>query len=188
MICAYLRMPFTPPSEQDRHTRIRAAQRAARAGASRPDAGRGRDPHEEQEVRLTAQRILADHLRYQPPARRWWQPRDADLNARHWPGIQLDLTGATLINLNLNGCRVRDAMFREATFTDYTKFDGATFTSHAAFHGVTFTCIANERSCHLTIMRCGFWATRNPRIIASQGRIRPKFLQDYRDPVTIGIQ
>lgn len=90
-------------------------------------------------MRLTAQRILADHLRYQPPARRWWQPRDADLNARHWPGIQLDLTGATLINLNLNGCHVRDAMFREATFTDYTKFDGATFTGSAWFYGATFT-------------------------------------------------
>ncbi|MEV4162141.1 hypothetical protein [Nonomuraea dietziae] len=31
VICAYLRMPYTPPAEQERHEKIRATQRAARA-------------------------------------------------------------------------------------------------------------------------------------------------------------
>jgi hypothetical protein len=95
VICAYLRMPYTPPAEQDHYPKIRAAQRGARARAASSPADRGRDPHEERQVRLTAQRVLAAHLRYQPPpARRWWQLRRADPNARHWAGVRLDLTGA----------------------------------------------------------------------------------------------
>lgn len=140
VICAYLRMPFTAPAKQDRHVKIRAAQRAARAGAARPTADHGRQPHEERQVRLTAARILANHLRYQPPpVRRWWQLRRASPNARHWPGIRLDLNGATLISLDLRGCRVSDAGVGSATFTFQAAFGGARFTGTAWFAGVTFT-------------------------------------------------
>ncbi|MET7459750.1 hypothetical protein [Nonomuraea sp. NPDC005501] len=72
VICAYLRMPWTPPREEDRRQQIRAAQRAARTRSpSRAEARAGRDPDEERQVRLTAQRLLADHLRWRK--RRWWQ-------------------------------------------------------------------------------------------------------------------
>ncbi|TMR94917.1 pentapeptide repeat-containing protein [Nonomuraea basaltis] len=174
VICAYLRMPFTPLAEQDRHEKIRAsqraagararsAQRAARARPIHPDADRGRDPYEERQVRLTAQRILADHLRYQdPPARRRWQLRSADSKDRHWRDIRLDLTGATLIDFDLDGCRMRDALFREATFTGRhagfrattftgdVRFSEATFTNNAWFQAATFTGNAGFRATAFT--------------------------------------
>ncbi len=102
-----------------------------------------RDPYEERQVRLTAQRILGDNLRYQdPPARYWWH-RSADLATRHWRGIRLDLTGATLIELRLSGCRISEAAFVGATFIgaagfDAAAFDGATFDGAAKFDGATF--------------------------------------------------
>ncbi|MGA4995868.1 pentapeptide repeat-containing protein [Nonomuraea bangladeshensis] len=137
VICAYLRMPWTPPAEQDRHAKIRAAQRA-RTRTARPDAA-GRDPHEERQVRVTAQRILSDHLRHQdPPSHRWWQLRSADPNPRHWRDIRLDLTGAVLIDHDFNDCRVSDARFGGATFTGGASFNNATFTGGAYFGGVTF--------------------------------------------------
>ncbi|MEU8107697.1 pentapeptide repeat-containing protein [Nonomuraea muscovyensis] len=82
------------------------------------EAGSGRDPQEERQARLTAQRILADHLHYRPPTpRRWRQSRRADPNLRHWPDTRLDLTGAALVDLNLRDCRIGEARFDGATFT-----------------------------------------------------------------------
>ncbi|MGW4960182.1 pentapeptide repeat-containing protein [Nonomuraea sp. NPDC004186] len=137
VICAYLRMPWTPPDAKDRHQQVRAAQRAARTPASgRAQARAGRDPDEERQVRLTAQRLLTDHLRcYQ---RRWWQRRTA-VNQRYWPGISLDLTGAVLISLELSCCRMHRAHFSEALFTGDADFMGATFTGDAWFNGAIFT-------------------------------------------------
>ncbi|MFF4622191.1 hypothetical protein [Nonomuraea jabiensis] len=55
-------------------------------------------------------------MRYQDPhARRWWRLHALDSNGRHWPGIRLDLTGATLIDLDLSRCRMSDAGFNGAT-------------------------------------------------------------------------
>ncbi|MEV0313675.1 pentapeptide repeat-containing protein [Nonomuraea fuscirosea] len=151
VICAYLRMPFTPPAEQDRReeirdaqraarTRARAAQRATHAGTTRPAADRSRDPHEEHQVRLTAQRILEDHLRHQDSSvHRWWQRRTTDPNPRHWAGIRLDLTGATLSGVRLNNCRIGEAWFVGATFTDMASFGMTTFSGEAQFEGATFT-------------------------------------------------
>ncbi|MEV4176930.1 pentapeptide repeat-containing protein [Nonomuraea sp. NPDC049709] len=136
VICAYLRMPFAPPPDLDA-TDEPAVPRATIAGVS---ASAGRDPHEERQVRLTAQRILAAHLRYQdPPARRWWKRRDTDSDARHWPDMRLDLTGATLEHFDLHDCRVGDAWFSRATFTGDAAFIGTTFTGDARFGDVTFT-------------------------------------------------
>ncbi|GGO61825.1 pentapeptide repeat-containing protein [Nonomuraea cavernae] len=69
VICSYLRMPYTPPPDQTPAAGP-VVPRAAIAGVSAP--GAGRDPHEERQVRLTAQRILAAHLRYNPPPPRRW--------------------------------------------------------------------------------------------------------------------
>ncbi|SEK63068.1 hypothetical protein [Nonomuraea pusilla] len=55
VICAYLRMPYTPPADATDPAEP-AVPRAAVAGVSAPSTGR--DPHEERQVRLTAQRIL----------------------------------------------------------------------------------------------------------------------------------
>ncbi|WP_336214332.1 pentapeptide repeat-containing protein [Nonomuraea sp. LPB2021202275-12-8] len=141
VICAYLRMPYTLPPDETGPAEP-AVPRATIAGAAAPT---GRDPREERQVRLTAQRILTDHLRYwNPLARRWWRPRSTDFNARHWADIRLDLTGATLIDFNLRNCRVNDAKFDRATFTGhYTNFEQATFTNSVGFFLTTFTSATN---------------------------------------------
>ncbi|MEV4364542.1 pentapeptide repeat-containing protein [Nonomuraea sp. NPDC049625] len=136
VICAYLRMPYTPPPDGTDPAEP-AVPRAALGGVTAPAS---RDPHEERQVRLTAQRILTAHLRYQdPPARRWWQFRTPDTDDRHWPGIRLDLTGATLMDLDLDHCRVSDARFDGATFTGHAGFNTATFTGYVVFNTATFT-------------------------------------------------
>ncbi|MEV3985313.1 pentapeptide repeat-containing protein [Nonomuraea sp. NPDC049758] len=141
VICSYLRMPYTPPRE-DREEKIRAPQRAARAGRpTRAGTNGGRDPQEERQVRLTAQRILLAHLRYDdsPALHHWWPARHLDRNTRHWPDIRLDLARAVLIDFDLRACRLGDADFRNATFTGNARFGEATFTGNAQFGGATFT-------------------------------------------------
>ncbi|MGW0806051.1 pentapeptide repeat-containing protein [Nonomuraea sp. NPDC002799] len=161
VICSYLRMPYTPPLDQTPAAGP-AVPRAAIAGVAAP--GAGRDPHEELQVRLTAQRILAAHLRYNPPPprrwsttllfvrrflrldlrynpplpRRWWPPRRAAPQPRHWTDTRLDLTGAALVDFDLSHCHIGDARFDGATFTGNARFDEATFAGNAWFTGATF--------------------------------------------------
>ncbi|GAB2468445.1 hypothetical protein GCM10027187_40800 [Streptosporangium sandarakinum] len=150
VICAYLRMPYTPPEpapavdpERDRGEALRAARRryrAARAGVVLPA-----DPAPQQEdgdregelqVRLTAQRILTTHLRDDRPAgRRSTLPTPPIF----WEGMSLDLTGATLIDFNLNSGHATETVFKEATFIGDAWFDEATFTEDATFTRATFT-------------------------------------------------
>jgi hypothetical protein len=72
VICAYLRMPYSPPADQP------PAEDAPAEAHTRYEQRR-----QELQVRLTAQRILGAHLR--PKARETF-----------WTGIDLDLTGAHL--------------------------------------------------------------------------------------------
>ncbi|MGW4408595.1 pentapeptide repeat-containing protein [Nonomuraea sp. NPDC004702] len=121
VICAYLRMPFTPPTE----------------GTTSEPAGR--DPQEERQVRLAAQRILAHHLRHHSPtARPWRRIRPADLNARHWPDVRIDLSGATLIDLDLRNCHISEARFAESIFMGDSTFAGSIFVGDAMFDGTVF--------------------------------------------------
>ncbi len=104
MLCAYLRMPGT---EEEPHT-----------------------VEQEREVRLTAQRILENHLKPGP---------DPDRPAgTFWSGMDLDLTGAKLVDLDLSRSRVRAARFSSAEFSQSASFRGAEFTALAVFHGSTF--------------------------------------------------
>ncbi|POM27163.1 hypothetical protein BTM25_15740 [Actinomadura rubteroloni] len=136
IICAYLRMPYTPPptnppDPQEEH-RERARRNAARYRAARDNrpppiepAPHGPDPREEHQVRLTAQRLLTTHL--QPAAE------------HHWSGISLDLTGATLTDFTLTNCTVHHADFSHATFSGTTWFHKATFSRTALFDAATFS-------------------------------------------------
>jgi uncharacterized protein YjbI with pentapeptide repeats len=122
VVCAYLRMhydlPGTPP-DQD---------------ATRETRKDYQDAVQEKQVRLTAQRILATHLR---------PGEDPDHPAAtFWPDTSLDLTGATLIDFDLTHCRPDTARFDKATFTGVAGFAGATFTGVAGFRGATFTGVA----------------------------------------------
>ena len=90
----------------------------------------GEDPTEserreqERQVRTTAQRILAAHL---VPGRETF-----------WPDIDLDLTGATLHDLDLSLCRVRTALFRKARFTGSGAFGATQFAELSDFGGAAF--------------------------------------------------
>ncbi|MBE8520475.1 pentapeptide repeat-containing protein [Amycolatopsis sp. H6(2020)] len=103
-----------------------AVRRAPAAHAAAP----ARETPARREVRLTAQRILQLHS-YRGP--------DPDHpSPSFWHDLNLDLTGATLINFSLRGCAVATATFSGATFTGNAEFGRATFTSHAWFGEVTF--------------------------------------------------
>lgn len=101
VISAYLRMPYAEPD------------------------------NEEHQVRLTAQRILATHLR---PGADAAQPTDT-----FWPDVDVDLTGATLVDLDFSGCYLHTAQFAQATFVGDVNFGEARFDGSARFEGARFT-------------------------------------------------
>ncbi|GAA3037919.1 hypothetical protein Aglo01_01870 [Actinokineospora globicatena] len=114
VLCAYLRMPYTlpgtPPTDDADTALLTTHQHRT----------------QEREVRLTAQRILTHHLHI-------------DDTATFWHNIDLDLTGALLIDLDLADCTIRTARFDNATFTGTARFNRTTFTSDASFTEATFT-------------------------------------------------
>jgi hypothetical protein len=140
VFCAYLRMPYTPPAESEPGAeQVEQAAFPAEDRARAPHHLPGQDPAQELQVRQTAQGILGDHLRLppeilsaaaqrQPPSTQW----------DFWPGITLDLTGATLVNLDFASVSVVHAWFRAATFQGYAGFNGATFQGYAGFDRATF--------------------------------------------------
>ncbi len=139
VLCAYLRMPYAPPESAE------SADVVAGEGPSghRDQPGRAskRDPAQERQVRLTAERLVSEHVRRPDGV----SGEDAQHVApspdeSYWPNISLDLTGAFLIGLNLSMASVVDARFTGATFsTANASFVWATFTGDAWFDGATFT-------------------------------------------------
>ncbi|UUV33201.1 pentapeptide repeat-containing protein [Amycolatopsis roodepoortensis] len=116
VISAYLRMPYELPGKP-------------------PDPSAEKEIHDEyrseiqeREVRTTAQRILADHL----------DPNYQD-GKRFWPDIDLDLSGALLIDVMLRDCRLNNARFSNARFCGDTLLMGIHFDGETRFDGVTFT-------------------------------------------------
>ncbi|MFC9752109.1 pentapeptide repeat-containing protein [Streptomyces sp. NPDC056921] len=69
-------------------------------------------------VRQAAQKLLTTHLR----------PADAN---RFWPDAKLPLSGATLVDLDLSGCRPANADFTGTQFHGATRFDDCVFTGGA---------------------------------------------------------
>lgn len=114
VFCAYLRMPYELPDRKP----------SSKVEMEKYDEYR--EQIEEREVRLTAQRILASHLR----------ETQAD---RFWVDIDLNLTGATLIDFDLNGCTVNSTAFDDAVFVEISQFDNTTFNSEASFCRTQFT-------------------------------------------------
>jgi uncharacterized protein YjbI with pentapeptide repeats len=135
VLCAYLRMPYTPPARPDSAAEKVATQKQPTAVL--PSA---HDPAQELQVRQTVQRLLATHLR-QPPdtSAKEAQKLKPSPDQTFWPRISLDLSGANLVRLNLANTSIVKAKFDEATFTDTASFDEATFTDTASFDRATFT-------------------------------------------------
>jgi hypothetical protein len=164
VLCAYLRMPYTPPVTDSPNT-ADGGPDAPPTRADRPDK---HDPAQELQVRRTAQRILASHLRrpggttqrpfyeilFSPGAaigfehrRRSSQPKDAGERAqllppspdeRFWPGISIDLTGAILDELDLTDASLVGGLFDGASFIREAFFYRATFSGAASFRQANF--------------------------------------------------
>ena len=134
VFCAYLRMPYTPPMSDEPTTEpVTAAVEATSTNSGREQ--RGRDAAQELQVRSTAQRLLAAHLRC---AGRDAQRIKASRNEPFWPDTSLDLTGAALVDLDFKAVSAGSARFSRATFHGFVRFHGATFRGDADFDGATF--------------------------------------------------
>lgn len=140
VLCAYLRIPFQTPQQFIRLSRQGIHRpltyKANRNASARPTSSvvknsvAHNESRQEQEVRMTAQSILAKHL---DPGKDPKQPLDS-----FWEGIDLDLNGATLINFNMSNCAVRNAVFNNANFIGDTSFTTSTFFGEAWFCDTTF--------------------------------------------------
>jgi uncharacterized protein YjbI with pentapeptide repeats len=114
VLCAYLRMPYRHVGE------------TLDAGNDREGWAERRELIQEGEVRLTAQRILADHLNPLRAGAFWGE------------SVSLDLAGATLIDFDLQHCHVHDARFTGAAFHGHAQFGNTTFHGAAMFAKATF--------------------------------------------------
>lgn len=126
VLCAYLRMPYTPPPED-------AAPGDAELARSR----------EELQVRHTAQDLLATHLRDEEYR---GQRAESELPPTYWPGMSLDLSGAHLDGFSLIDCRVDSLECHDTRFAgeamlrglhcDLAFFQSAVFEGHTDFRGL----------------------------------------------------
>jgi uncharacterized protein YjbI with pentapeptide repeats len=142
VICAYLRMPFSPavptravPTSKPEPEAADGQKEPGTEGETGTD-GIGDTWQQERQVRLTAQSILADHLR---DDRAKDQQSSDPPSSRFWKNIRLDLTGASLIDFNLVNGVMADANFHSAAFWGAASFDGATFSGDARFGEAAFS-------------------------------------------------
>ena len=130
VLCAYLRMPYTVPGD---------SPPASNPGTDNVALSEYRESLQEREVRLAAQRILAHHLLQGP---------DAD-NPFYsfWPHIDLDFTGATLIDVNFDHCTANNVRFERTTFIGDARFWRTIFTGNVWCNGASFTGDATFNAC-----------------------------------------
>ncbi|MEW1586871.1 hypothetical protein AB0283_15670 [Micromonospora vinacea] len=115
VLCAYLRMPYTPPPDFSNGTPEQDEDQAPIV-----DADTARLAREEREVRHTVIRLVSRHLRL------------AEDDATSWGAYDFDFTGAVFDGGDFSGVAFRggDVSFSEATFCA-----GGVFFSRATFSG-----------------------------------------------------
>ncbi|HSV64347.1 MAG TPA: pentapeptide repeat-containing protein [Mycobacteriales bacterium] len=121
VLCAYLRMPYTPNTRRISRSvpDLLSTEVSPDASDSPAQNSDGRDfgrCEQEHQVRQTAQRILARHL--QPFRDTKGQPS----NPKFWPAIDVDLTGACLVDFAMNQCEVHTITCNNTTFAGETLF------------------------------------------------------------------
>jgi hypothetical protein len=156
VICAHLRMPYTPPRPY--RSPGPARRRRARTLTNRPphatptptfQGSRQENAQQEQQVRLTAQYILLRNLHVAAQRRRrWWHRTPPPAPA--WPGIRLTLAGALLPDFSLAECQLGNANFMGAQFTSVAHFMRAQFTGVADFAQAQFTGMAYSGGAQFT--------------------------------------
>ena len=137
VICAYLRMPFSPTAPSGKpEPEAGEGQKEPGPESETGTAGIGDRWQQERQVRLTTQHTLVGHLR--DDRARDHQSTDPP-SSGFWNNICLDLTGATLVDFNLVNGVIADASFRRAAFSGDASFSGATFNRDASFSGAAFS-------------------------------------------------
>ena len=142
VICAYLRMPFsaTPPASEPEPEATEAPEMPSAEAETNTLALGGTWSEEnawqqERQVRLTAQRVLAEHLR---DDRNKDQRSTDPPSPRFWPDVRIDLVGATLIDFRLKNGVIADASFDRGDFSGFTDFTGTAFSGDTGFRRATF--------------------------------------------------
>ncbi|MGY0236707.1 pentapeptide repeat-containing protein [Longispora urticae] len=142
VICAYLRMPYAPPIEPAGRDLASNSESAPHLDVPKDlgtTEGTDSSAHEKLQVRRAAQRILTNHLLISDPDhRKAAEPPDAGLYPKYW-NVTLDLTGAHLVDFELNDCRLNTTLFSRATFAGDASFMGTSFTGGVWFTGGSFT-------------------------------------------------
>jgi uncharacterized protein YjbI with pentapeptide repeats len=137
VLCAYLRMPYMPPGHGG--SAADNPENGPRVTGRATD-GLRHDAAQELQVRQTAQRLIASHLRrLEGISGQDAQDLKTSPEPTFWSGISLDLAGATLVNLDMSGTSAVNAVYKKATFSGPADFNGATFSGPAAFDGATFS-------------------------------------------------
>ncbi|MEV4644118.1 pentapeptide repeat-containing protein [Saccharopolyspora sp. NPDC049357] len=147
LLCSYLRMPFEVPrsgsfiggSDSGGEMSSSPGEKgvllldlspsAISALGGVPDSSEAY--RQEKQVRQTAQRIIADHIR----------PYGSDGNpsqAVFWGDLRLDLSGAVLEDLDMSHCRIGRATFGNATFLGLTRFRATEFCGNSDFDRARF--------------------------------------------------
>lgn len=143
--CSYLRQPHPMPS---RLMTLRQAE--IDGGFPEPASGTSIDPADlEYEVRVTAQRLLASHLKDSRGVdERFDEPPPVEPHG-FWGPSSIDLTGARLVDADFSGCWLPEARFintrfhgggdfSEAQLGGDVRFDGAKFHGYANFSKAWF--------------------------------------------------
>jgi len=156
VLCAYLRLPFTPKETRPGRTERRSHSELIPV-------------FEETHVRMSVQQVLHRHL--VPPGTDVRSRRlrkfemegirrrmlgefgdgvlaaDVDREGEFWDDMHLDLRFANLVNLELRGARAASANLSEATFHGRADFDGFATTREASFVRARFYGPASFGGC-----------------------------------------
>ncbi|MEU4476184.1 pentapeptide repeat-containing protein [Micromonospora sp. NPDC023888] len=125
VLCAYLRMPYTPPPDVSDEAQAQADDQVPIV-----DADSARSAREEREVRQTVIRLVGRHLRL------------GEDDGASWCGYDFDFTGAVFDGGDLSGARFSGGQvsFDSATFSGGSvSFGGAAFAGgKVSFGGAAF--------------------------------------------------
>ncbi|MFF3865065.1 pentapeptide repeat-containing protein [Micromonospora sp. NPDC001898] len=124
VLCAYLRMPYSPPDTLPPAT----------------PADEAKEAKEELEVRVGAQEILTKHLEI-PGRTEPIRPEDLpgpSHESPFWPHLSINLAGAKLRNFRILAGYVETANFSGATFFGETSFNFTYFRSTSWWHDANF--------------------------------------------------
>jgi hypothetical protein len=129
VLCAYLRQPYSPPSNGGVHAEV-AQNDAQPADIAAASAHPVRDPRQERQIRLTIIRLIRDNLHLPDDDSRTWRGHDFNFSGAVFDGG--DFTGATFTG----GGTVT---FADALITGHLSFANATFVGGiVSFEGARF--------------------------------------------------